>query len=409
MENLRLDGRRTLGIQDLSWASRSYRVKVDRCNRKQRSARRLRPASGTVDSDRHGARSRWQGPRRRAARGGAILHPGRTRRRHYFRGRHQRRMGPHRQCASAGSLAHRRRRMPRAASPKDRRVEAWVGITAHTRAETLENLEYSLDPQCRRGRDFAALDHAMSRIRSSWSTREVGAIFERAGKCFRSSSTTMPISPRLESRSHLHTRDVKLMSQLPYVRGIKVTASKSELGNYTRAASHFKLAHEFVIYAGNAHLIFDLFAPPEGAGRDREALLESIPDAAMRFRTESSRAPPTRCRANGSARGNGAASRIPSRCIAMRRRSRNFATPVPSAIRRGLRSDDRMPEGRRSSSWASFRATRSPPALPRSSAEERREFASRFHELREKWARVLEPEWLSAYDAATRGRASANG
>src|SRR6202790_655102 len=29
-------------------------------------------------------------------------------------------------------------------SPKNRHVEAWVGITAHTRAETLENLEYSL-------------------------------------------------------------------------------------------------------------------------------------------------------------------------------------------------------------------------------------------------------------------------
>ena len=46
---------------------------------------------------------------------------------------------------------------------------------------------------------------------------------------------------------------------------------------------------------------------------------------------------------------------------------------------------------------------------PPLSAEERREFAARFHNLREKWARVLEPEWLSAYDAATRGRASANG
>ena len=46
---------------------------------------------------------------------------------------------------------------------------------------------------------------------------------------------------------------------------------------------------------------------------------------------------------------------------------------------------------------------------PALSAEERREFATRFHKLREKWARVLEPEWSSAYDAATRGHASANG
>ena len=56
------------------------------------------------------------------------------------------------------------------------------------------------------------------------------------------------------------------MARLPYVRGIKVTASKTVIGNYTRAASHFKAGHEFAIYAGNAYLIFDLFAPPEGVG-----------------------------------------------------------------------------------------------------------------------------------------------
>ncbi len=52
----------------------------------------------------------------------------------------------------------------------------------------------------------------------------------------------------------------------PANRPIKVTASKTVIGNYTRAASHFKAGHEFAIYAGNAYLIFDLFAPPEGVG-----------------------------------------------------------------------------------------------------------------------------------------------
>src|SRR5208283_1417765 len=32
----------------------------------------------------------------------------------------------------------------RRSSPAERHIEAWVGITAHTRAETLENLEYAL-------------------------------------------------------------------------------------------------------------------------------------------------------------------------------------------------------------------------------------------------------------------------
>src|SRR5262249_58738834 len=95
-------------------------------------------------------------------------------------------------------------------------------------------------------------------------TRDTGAVFERAGRMipvflYDNADIAAPGKPL-----HLHTRDVKQMSQLPYVRGIKVTASKTELGNYTKAASNFKLAHEFVIYAGNAHLIFDLFAPASG-------------------------------------------------------------------------------------------------------------------------------------------------
>src|SRR5579864_6876989 len=32
----------------------------------------------------------------------------------------------------------------RRSSPPERHVEAWMGITAHTRTETLENLEYSI-------------------------------------------------------------------------------------------------------------------------------------------------------------------------------------------------------------------------------------------------------------------------
>src|SRR5580693_9447456 len=63
---------------------------------------------------------------------------------------------------------------------------------------------------------------------------------------------------------HLHTRDVKRMSRLGYVRGVKVTAGKAVLGNYMRAASHFKRKGEFVIYPGNAYLIFDLFQPRKG-------------------------------------------------------------------------------------------------------------------------------------------------
>jgi hypothetical protein len=44
------------------------------------------------------------------------------------------------------------------------------------------------------------------------------------------------IDPRVP---HIRTRQVKAMSRLDFVRGIKVSASKKVLGNYTRAAAGF--------------------------------------------------------------------------------------------------------------------------------------------------------------------------
>lgn len=142
-------------------------------------------------------------------------------------------------------------------------VEAWAGITAHTRAETLENLIHAIDI----GADaavLAPLSVADMDDPVDFVTREVGRLFDR-----RAARVPLFLYDNADIAApgkapHLRTRDVKRMSQLDYVRGIKVTASKKVLGNYTRAASHFKRSGEFAIYAGNAHLIFDLFKPPAG-------------------------------------------------------------------------------------------------------------------------------------------------
>ncbi len=142
-------------------------------------------------------------------------------------------------------------------------IEAWVGITAHTRAETLENLIHAIDI----GADAAVLA-PLSVVDMEnpvdFVTREITQLFNRrAGRIplflYDNADIAAP-----GKAPHLRTRDVKRMSRLDYVRGIKVTASKKVLGNYTRAASHFKRSGEFAIYAGNAHLIFDLFKPPVG-------------------------------------------------------------------------------------------------------------------------------------------------
>ena len=60
-------------------------------------------------------------------------------------------------------------------------------------------------------------------------------------------------------RQHLKTYDVKRLSRLPYVYGIKVSASRRVLGNYMRGASHYNDAGGFAIYIGIALLMFDVF------------------------------------------------------------------------------------------------------------------------------------------------------
>ena len=144
-----------------------------------------------------------------------------------------------------------------------RPIEAWVGITAHTRAEALDNLAHALeigaDAAVVAPLSIADVDEPVDLI-----TRDLSRIFDRSGR-------TLPVylydnaDIAAPGRApHLHTRDVKTMSRLPYVSGVKVTAGKAVLGNYTRAASHFRRRGEFAIYPGNAYLIFDLFMPASG-------------------------------------------------------------------------------------------------------------------------------------------------
>ena len=295
----------------------------------------------------------------------------------------------------------------RRSSPANRHIEAWVGITAHTRSETLENLDYSLEL------DADAVVISPLSIRDvddpvQLVTRDVGAIFERAGKVlpvflYDNADIAAPGKPL-----HLHTHDVKQMSQLPYVRGIKVTASKSELGNYTRAASHFKLAHEFVIYAGNAHLIFDLFAPPEGlVATAKHYWNHSLTQHALPYGVVAgpANAMPREwqrawqwCRAHDAEQMYRYAHALEEfRDACSFARSGGAYVPMIACLKASL------------AELGVISSDATAPGTPALGIEERREFAARFHRLREKWARVLEPEWLSAYDAATRGRASANG
>lgn len=149
-------------------------------------------------------------------------------------------------------------------------LEAWVGVTGETRAETLANLEHALDLSA----DAAVV--APLSIRDAvdlldFFQHPVSDLFDRKGRAlpiFLYDNADIAVDPRL---SHIRTRDVKKLSRLPFICGVKVSASRRVLGNYTRGALHFKDQGEFGIYIGNALLMFQVFRLGDSLiGRARE-------------------------------------------------------------------------------------------------------------------------------------------
>jgi dihydrodipicolinate synthase/N-acetylneuraminate lyase len=144
-----------------------------------------------------------------------------------------------------------------------RGVEVWAGVTAHSARGTLENLESA----CASGADAAVLAPLSIRdVRDivRFVTRDVSDLLDgqrRRIPVYLYDNADIAVDPRV---SHLRTRQVKALSRLDFVRGIKVTASRGVMGNYTKAAASFRERGEFGIYAGNAMVIFDLFRPRTG-------------------------------------------------------------------------------------------------------------------------------------------------
>ena len=151
-------------------------------------------------------------------------------------------------------------------------VEAWVGVNGSTRAEILDNLDAAIQL----GADAAVI--APLAI-EDLAERDIVHFFQRdVADLIEASSGDMPIflydNADINAQGqppHIRTRIVKHLSRLPWVRGVKVSASRRVIGNYTKAALHYKLPGEFGIYIGNAMLIFEMFRPSHGLlGRFRE-------------------------------------------------------------------------------------------------------------------------------------------
>jgi dihydrodipicolinate synthase/N-acetylneuraminate lyase len=151
-----------------------------------------------------------------------------------------------------------------------RPIEDWAGVTAPTRAETLANLECALNARVDAVVIAPLSIQDVTGIREFFQ-RDVSNLFDRAGRfvpVFLYDNADIAVNPRVP---HLHTRDVKRLSRLPFISGVKVSASRRVLGNYTKGAGHFKDKGEFGIYVGNAMLMFQVFKMEDGLlGRVRE-------------------------------------------------------------------------------------------------------------------------------------------
>jgi dihydrodipicolinate synthase/N-acetylneuraminate lyase len=144
-----------------------------------------------------------------------------------------------------------------------RPVEAWAGITAHGPEETLENLEYAIE------HGAAAAVLAPLSIRGiedpvRFVARDVADLLDVCSRripLYLYDNADIAVDPK---HQHIPTRQVKALSRLDFVRGIKVSARRKVMGNYIKAASTFRDRGEFGIYVGNAMLVFHIFQPRSG-------------------------------------------------------------------------------------------------------------------------------------------------
>ncbi len=148
----------------------------------------------------------------------------------------------------------------RLAPGEGRPVEAWAGVTAHTAADTLENLERAIH----HGADAVVLAPLSIRGVSDpvhFVVRDVADLMDRCTRrvpLYLYDNADIAVDPKVP---HIRTHQVKALSRLDFVRGIKVSARRKVLGDHIQAAASFRDRGEFGIYVGNAMLIFHIFQP----------------------------------------------------------------------------------------------------------------------------------------------------
>ncbi len=148
-------------------------------------------------------------------------------------------------------------------SPSGQQPALWAGVTSSNSNDCLENIGHAL----RIGAQAAVLaplsiqdePDPVALFRS-----RITPFFERMGRSLPICLYDNADIAASRERSHLRTADLKQLSRLDYVMGVKVSAGAKVVGNYLKGARHFKRAHEFGVYLGNVNLAFSLFKPPRG-------------------------------------------------------------------------------------------------------------------------------------------------
>ncbi len=151
-------------------------------------------------------------------------------------------------------------------------VEAWVGVNGSTKAEILANLDLAIQL----GANAAVI--APLAITDLDEAETVRFFQHDLTNLIEESRRELPVLlydnadiAASGREAHIRTRTVKQLSRLEWIAGIKVSAPRRVLGNYTKAALHFRKPGEFGIYIGDAMLIFELFRPSRSLlGRLRE-------------------------------------------------------------------------------------------------------------------------------------------
>ncbi len=155
-----------------------------------------------------------------------------------------------------------RKQNPRLSQLGQGEVEVWAGLTAPTRAETLETLELALETGAHAG-VIAPLAIADVDDPVRFLARDVAELLDLR-------DVRLPIflydnaDIAVGAPSHLPTAAVKRLSRLDFVRGIKVSAPPRRLGHYTKAARQFRDLGDFGIYVGDALYILEMMRPRRG-------------------------------------------------------------------------------------------------------------------------------------------------